>query len=215
MRYSRSPKKREYEKKLETLPVITSPGPELIPVFVEKIEVLHYLKRRKAMVQECKRVINIDPQCSAAWEYLGESYLNCFLIREADEAFDRCLELDPENFRVLCDKAMILRKRGFYNEALNLVEKSLAINSTDPLTFLQKSQILYKLGRSEEAVKAIDHAIELDPDVAIFWRWKYMMQRKIGCNGEASEAYVKALELAFTFKRVASIMSHRLAVELR
>jgi tetratricopeptide (TPR) repeat protein len=95
------------------------------------------------------------------------------------------------------------------------VEKSLAINSTDPLTFLQKSQILFKMGRSEEAVKAIDRAIEITPDVAIFWRWKYVILRKIWYTGEVSEAIVKALELVFIFKRVASIMCRHLSGRMR
>ncbi|MDX1514239.1 MAG: tetratricopeptide repeat protein, partial [Gammaproteobacteria bacterium] len=120
-----------------------------------------------------ERVIDLDPQCAAAYGWMG-----CVLAQavglgcggDAAELLARDLEAvrtglsldenDIECNRILCEFGMI---NSEWDEAWFHHEKALFLNPNDPRIIAQRGELLTKLGRSEEAVEALEKAMTLDP----------------------------------------------------
>jgi tetratricopeptide (TPR) repeat protein len=67
--------------------------------------------------------------------------------------FDRVLELEPSATR-WGNKTVALMRLGRYEEALESLEQSLALDPTDGDVWLFKSILLKQLGREQEAEEA-------------------------------------------------------------
>src|SRR5207245_2393063 len=56
-------------------------------------------------------------------------------------------------------------------EALEALDRALALNPSKAGAWYRKSLSLSSLDRDEEALEALDHALALDPQDADFWSW--------------------------------------------
>jgi tetratricopeptide (TPR) repeat protein len=62
-------------------------------------------------------------------------------LDRAEEQLDRALEKEPASYRAYYWKAMVAKARGQYNEALELLSKSLEFNQGLPLSFAQLGDV--------------------------------------------------------------------------
>ncbi|MCJ7565209.1 MAG: tetratricopeptide repeat protein [Candidatus Aminicenantes bacterium] len=85
--------------------------------------------------------------------------------------------------------------KGFFNEAIESVDKALELKPDSPDAWYNKGVILSKLGKYEEALRAYDKALELKPDSPSAWYNKGVALSKHGKYEEALRAYDKAIEL--------------------
>ena len=101
--------------------------------------------------------------------YTRAMYLEPVDFSAAERDFKRVLDLSPNN-------AVALNAYGYtltvhtdrYLEALNLIERALALAPKDPATIDSMGWVLYKLKRYDEAIKYLSQAYLLydDPEVA-------------------------------------------------
>ncbi len=113
-----------------------------------------------------------------AWFHseLGKEYWNAGKLKEAENSFDKALEIFPDYHWALAGKGKALASRGEYDKAIDIYEKLLArVPQTDRAIFLGD---LYKMtGRAEVAQKIYEEAVRREREssegdmhrIAMFW----------------------------------------------
>ncbi|MDH4162789.1 MAG: tetratricopeptide repeat protein [Nitrospirota bacterium] len=100
-----------------------------------------------------------------------------------------------DEYKTLNDRSAVLINQGLYEDALEAVERSLAIKPDYSIAWNNKGVILLNLGRMEEALEAVDRAIEIDPLNAMAWSNKAMVYGNTNRMAEALQAMDRALLL--------------------
>jgi tetratricopeptide (TPR) repeat protein len=111
-------------------------------------------KRRESKFYEH----NID-----AWLNEGYSAEKAENYSEANECYDKALEIDPHSTYTLNRKGIVLEKLGRYEEAVTYYEKVLEIKPNYAAAWMNKATALQFLKRYEGAKKSYKKALELNP----------------------------------------------------
>ncbi len=102
-------------------------------------------------------------------ERLAEAHASLGLLREhyaspdAEQAFRRALELNPNYLNAYLWYADSLRRQDRLEESLGLLERALALDPVSYLVVYEVAETLRLLGRAEEAIARYRRAIELQP----------------------------------------------------
>ncbi|MCK4795939.1 MAG: tetratricopeptide repeat protein [Spirochaetes bacterium] len=130
-------------------------------------------------------------------DYLNQG--NDFYFKEdyesAIKAYDRTIELKPDNVIAWCNKGVALGELCRFDEALKVFEKAIELKPDYAEAWSNKGVTLYKLGRYTEALKVTEKAIELKPDYAEAWSNKGVNLSELGRYEEALSDLEKAIEL--------------------
>ena len=113
---------------------------------------------------------------------------------DALKAYEKSLEIDPDDFVVWTNKGNALKKLKRYKEALKAFEKSIDLEPAGVKAWINKCDVLAELGRYEEAFKALDKAIKLNPDFSVPLRFAGKLA-EIGRYEEAFKALDYAIKL--------------------
>jgi tetratricopeptide (TPR) repeat protein len=92
-------------------------------------------------------------------------------------------------------KAKELADSGQYAEALEELEKSLALNPYYAKAHSDKGYILFRMGKYEKAIDSIEKAIELDPELAMAYYDYGSVLEAMGRIDEAISMYKRVLEI--------------------
>lgn len=82
----------------------------------------------------------------------------------ADASYQRALELEPGNAKVVGGAAALASTLGRFDEALTLVRRAVELDTLDTSIHLNHSLHAYYAGRLEEAVAACRKTLELNPE---------------------------------------------------
>jgi tetratricopeptide (TPR) repeat protein len=147
-----------------------------------------------------------------SWYKKGQELTENESYEEALNAYDRAIELDPENPRIWMGKGDTQIRMGNYNEsretyenALNITNKSLEANQQDAKGWLVKGDLLKRLYRDNEALESYNRSLEIDPKNKETWLNKgnaldtltYQLQgpERIRALEDAIIAYNQAIEI--------------------
>jgi tetratricopeptide (TPR) repeat protein len=147
-----------------------------------------------------------------SWYKKGQELTENESYEEALNAYDRAIELDPENARIWMGKGDTRIRMGDYNEsreiyenALNITNKSLEANKQDAKGWLVKGDLLERLYRYDEALESYNRSLEIDPKDKEAWLNKgkaldmrtYRLQgpERIKAFEDAIIAYNEAIEI--------------------
>ena len=72
-------------------------------------------------------VVSKEPQNRNAWVQLGNAYFDTNRFLESIEAYEKALELDPNDPNVLTDQGVMFRRLGWFDKALENFNKASAI----------------------------------------------------------------------------------------
>ena len=97
----------------------------------------------------------------------GNDFVKSGKYDEALKAFDKAIELNPQNPIALDGKGTALYNLNKSNEELKAFDKAIELNPQDTIALNGKGIALRDLGKSDEALKAFDKAIELNPQDTI------------------------------------------------
>jgi len=120
-----------------------------------------------AAIKAINRAIDMQQEndkgrLSSLYAFLGEIYHTSKQDDLSDKAFDKALELDPDNASVLNNYSYFLSVRGVkLEEAERMSKKSLALQPGEATYLDTYGWILYKKGDYEKAKVFIQRAIEL------------------------------------------------------
>ena len=90
-------------------------------------------------INELKAVVASDPKNRNAWVALGNDYFDSDRPMESVDAYQKALDLNPNDANVLTDQGVMFRRLGWYDRAIDNFTKA---SQVDP----QHSVSLFNLG---------------------------------------------------------------------
>jgi adenylate cyclase len=151
---------------------------------IDSMTAPHTLAARRYLEES----VSIDPSSASAWSELAfvliTDYLNRWneaekdasarkeLLRRAEDALQKALNLDPSLALAQLVDGFIRRARGDHHGSLDAFDRALERDPNLALAYAQKANELVLIGRSEEAPPLVMKAIRLsprDPSIGVFY----------------------------------------------
>jgi tetratricopeptide (TPR) repeat protein len=105
-----------------------------------------------------------NPNDSAAWMHLGNLYFDTGKAKEAIPAYERSLELAPDNPDVLTDLGIMHRDAGNFAKAIDCFNKAVSLNPKHQNAFFNMGVVFYyDLHQREDAVYAWRRLLKTNP----------------------------------------------------
>ena len=122
---------------------------------------------------------------------------------QALQAYEKAIQIDPENVIARINKANELswlnrtsESNQAYSKALEIINKTLAADLQNSTLWAEKGLLLHNVGASEEAVKAFANATRIDPEDEISWKMMgVLLASELHRYDEAAQAFDKALQI--------------------
>ena len=95
----------------------------------------------------------------------------------------------------LCNKAVELAEQGRYDEALDLVNKEIKLDSNNANVWYNHGIILFKMCRYRDALNSFAQAADIDPNFSEAWYNKGTSLMELGKYLEAIRAFDKVLKI--------------------
>jgi tetratricopeptide (TPR) repeat protein len=80
------------------------------------------------------------------------------------QAFQRALDLDPDNAEAWRGQALVYSYLGAQDKALAALDRAIELNPLYGQAWLDKGNLLLNTGRAEESLQALNRALMTDPD---------------------------------------------------
>ncbi|HXE97323.1 MAG TPA: tetratricopeptide repeat protein [Dongiaceae bacterium] len=130
-------------------------------------------------IAQAEKVVAQDPKNLNAWISLGNDYFDTEQAQKAINAYNKALEIEPNNPNVLTDQGVMFRKVGWYDKALANFEKA---NKIDPnhLQSIYNTGIVYAvdLKQPEKATPYWNKYLKLDSNSPTAAQIKSMMEQQ-------------------------------------
>ncbi len=126
----------------------------------------------------------------------GKAMLLRGRTQEAVDAFDRALELNPDNWEAMTHRGLALERVGRLDDALAAHERAIELDPADPRAYLNYATTLQAAGRLERALAEYQRALALDPDMTETYLGLATVYRRMGWFDEALRAVERAAELS-------------------
>ncbi|MDK2907237.1 MAG: hypothetical protein PWQ66_1198, partial [Petrotoga sp.] len=127
--------------------------------------------------------------------YKGVEFGKLERHKEAIEAFDKAIEINPQFAEAWINKGVDLAELERYEEALKAFDKAIEIKPQYAQAWFKKGFALGELGKYEEALKAYEKAIEINPQDDVAWFAKGFALSKLARYEEVLKAFDKAIEI--------------------
>ncbi len=114
---------------------------------------------------------------------------------EALKAYDKAIEINPQNTDSWNNKGDVLTKLNKSDEALKAFDKAIEINPQNADAWNNKGVALGNLNKYEDAMVAFDKSIEINPQNTDAWNNKGDALSKQNKYDEAKKAFDKAIEI--------------------
>ncbi|MCX9011336.1 MAG: tetratricopeptide repeat protein [Candidatus Methanoperedens sp.] len=144
----------------------------------------------------------IAASTSAQFIDIGNAFMDTGRYQEALNAFDKAIEIDPDNSNAWENKGIALNNLGRNQEAFEALVKALELNPDNLNALVHKGYTLDALGRRQEAIAVAyevinksDRLIATDPNDTDAWLHKGSFLSFLGKNDEAITALNKAISI--------------------
>ncbi len=127
----------------------------------------HFMKGEfQEAVTYFEKCLQVNPDFTEARNYLGSVYQEMGILDKAEQEYLRAIEDKKYKSRDLpyYNLARLYFTQGKDKEALELVEKSIALNDRMVMSLNLRGVILERLGRMGEAIASYNKALEIAPD---------------------------------------------------
>ncbi len=182
-------------------------------------DALDLVMRARALISETKRketaaeavdlfrqALRLDPDCVNAMVGIGLTriyqVINLYrlegrgaLLDEAEEMISRAAAHNPDHLDVLKSRALLLRARGLFSEAIAATEALIARNPAEPTAYKEMGLNKLYLGATLEAVEWFRRADAIAPRDPDRWTWLQGLGRALMQLGDDAAA-VSALSQA-------------------
>jgi len=113
-----------------------------------------------------EKCLQLNPSFTEARNYLGSVYQELGLLDKAEEEFRKAITDETYKSRELpyYNLARLYLVQGKDEEALQMVEQSIAINSRMVMSLNLKGILLERLGRIKEAIESYRKALQINPE---------------------------------------------------
>jgi tetratricopeptide (TPR) repeat protein len=115
-----------------------------------------------------ERAVAMEPRNKEAWYFLGRAYYTASRLSDAQKAFGRVLQIDPQDPKAENNMGLIYESGGRTEEALAAYQNSIAWQKENAhpseQPYLNLGNLLVTLQRPEEALAPLQKAVELGKD---------------------------------------------------
>lgn len=140
-------------------------------------------------------VIRKSPEKARPYNELGRAFFNAGKDREAIEAFDKALVLNPAYDWAHYNRGLSLYKLGRYEDALLSLTAAAASGLRTAEVFNNIGALYYKKGLSDDAMNYFVLALSENPFHADSWRNLGVVYRDMGMHQKSAECFDKAHRL--------------------
>jgi ATP-dependent Clp protease ATP-binding subunit ClpC len=105
---------------------------------------------------------------SFVYDYYGYSLMNMGRLEEAARSFERFLELESKNARVMRELGRVFCDLGRYQEAIDILNKSFAIEKKNSYGYYYLAYAYHKMGKDDLAKKTLLEGRQFDPNYKWF-----------------------------------------------
>jgi superkiller protein 3 len=120
-----------------------------------------------------------NPKSAQVWNDLGELFLRTGAYEEANNAFNKAIEMEPESGWAHNNLANVLVSQGQYEQAIPLYQKSIALlqeNKDKAAVWNRLGNAYRKLNDYDNAIKAYQEAVLLaDEGVSLLTRTRFSL----------------------------------------
>jgi len=129
-------------------------------------------------IAQAEKVVAQDPKNLNAWISLGNDYFDTEQSQKSINAYNKALEIEPNNPNILTDQGVMFRKIGWYDKALANFEKASKIDPNH-LQSLYNAGIVYAvdLKQPDKAVPYWDRYLKLDSNSPTAVQIKGLMEQ--------------------------------------
>ncbi|UCF34134.1 MAG: tetratricopeptide repeat protein [Phycisphaerales bacterium] len=138
--------------------------------------------------------------------YLGKIAMTQQRWAEAEEAFARCLQIDPQNAAAHSGRWWVLTQLGRRQEAIPDLIEAVRLDPNEPLSALGYGIHLAEQGQLEAAEKQLRHAITLTPDEPKAYFNLAMVLKQVGRPKEGVPFLQEALRLKPAYTRARQLL---------
>ncbi len=132
-------------------------------------EILYYdLKDDKQLCELVEKTYPNKINESFVYDYYGYSLMNLGRLDDAVRSFERFLELEPKNARVMRELGRVFCDLQKYQEAIEVLKKSFGIESKNSYGFYYLALAYHKLGRDDFSKKTLEEGKQFDPNYKWF-----------------------------------------------
>jgi predicted AlkP superfamily phosphohydrolase/phosphomutase/tetratricopeptide (TPR) repeat protein len=111
---------------------------------------------------------------------LGETYLRCKRVEDAERAFQRALEIDGDSPEAHVGLSMVYLRQRRFEEAASEALMAVGLQHFSPLGHFNLGISLARLGQRERAILAFETSLTIMPGLAAAHRWLGMLYAQPG-----------------------------------
>jgi tetratricopeptide (TPR) repeat protein len=117
-------------------------------------------------------------------------------LTEAEAAYRKVLEIEPDHFESLHLIGVICHQRGDHTAAVRQIDAALKVNPQNAAAHSNRGLALQELGRFEEARASFERALAIEADDADVLMSRGLALAALGRHGEAVTSYDRALAIS-------------------
>ncbi len=156
-------------------------------------KLLESQKPQEALENFQKLTGGIKPKNPQAWKSKGNALFQLERYEGALAAYDKALQLQPNDSKTLNNKGKVFYQIGRYQEALDVYEQAIKIAPDDASAWHGKGLALISLERTQESLAAFDTAKAIQPQDPTVWQSKGLALEYLQRQQEAIKVYEEAL----------------------
>ena len=162
----------------------------------------YHARRSAEGIGLLKEIIAERKDFDLAYTYLANFYQDQKRPADAEAVLREALAYNPGSFRIMTSLAIIMIDNGLFDEAIDVLNKSLAGVDFDPETWNYLGVAYWNTGRLDEALEAFERALGLDANYAIVFNnrgslflSRYLKGKQAGDLVKAAADFRQAVEL--------------------
>ncbi|MGH8102012.1 MAG: tetratricopeptide repeat protein, partial [Chthoniobacterales bacterium] len=111
---------------------------------------------------------------------IGRAYLRLRRWREAEEAFRKTIELDPDNAESFYGLSVALPRQGRLEEGIQCGLEAVSLFHDFPVAHFQLGAVLSRLGWYERALQAFEICLAMNPEFVLAHRYVSKIAARLG-----------------------------------
>ena len=139
--------------------------------------------------------VAIKELSSADWFDKGSALDRAKNYKDAVEAFNKSIELNPQNANAYGNRGVAHYKLGDNQQAINDYDKAIELNPQNAVAYYNRGAAYYALGNNQQAIRDRNEAIDLNPQYAEAYSNRGAAHYVLGNNLQAIKDYNKAIAL--------------------
>lgn len=148
----------------------------------------------ESAVSLARNVAQKHPEDPVVLNLLGVTYVATGKYKKAGRAFDRALQQDPENLRILSNATQFALERGEEEKARSYAKRMSEVNPEMAQPWILIGRSFVQEGKFKEAIQPLKKAIERDSENGRVYYHLGRVFRRLNREQQAKEQFREALK---------------------